>query len=48
MCTRHKQDDKRCNLHLIYNPKKQVDEEKRTYSSIEKFEKELKALTVVP
>lgn len=48
MCMQYKQDDKICNIHIIYNPEKQVDEEKIIYSTIEKLEQELKSLISIP
>lgn len=35
-------------IHIIYNPDKQVDEQKIIYSTIERLENELKELTKIP
>lgn len=48
MCMQYKQDDKICNIHIIYNPDKQVDEQKIIYSTIERLENELKDLKDIP
>jgi len=44
----YKQDEKICNIHIIYNPDKQVDEQKIIYSTIERLENELKELKEIP
>lgn len=48
MCMQYTQDNKVCNMHIIYNPDKQVDEQKILYSTIERLENELKELKEIP
>lgn len=43
-CMQYTQDNKVCNIHIIYNPDKQVDEQKILYSTIERLENELKEI----
>lgn len=47
-CMQYTQDNKVCNIHIIYNPDKQVDEQKILYSTIERLENELKELKEIP
>lgn len=47
-CMQYKQDDITANLHIIYNPDKQVDEQKIIYSTIYRLRQELETLEVLP
>lgn len=48
VCMQYKQDEKICNIHIIYNPDKQVDEQKIIYSTIERLENELREVKEIP
>ena len=48
MCMQYKQDNKVCNIHIIYNPEKQVLEEREIYATIERLSIELDNLKEIP
>lgn len=48
MCMQHIQDNRIANIHIFFNPDKQVDEQKIIYGTIERLENELKDLKTLP